>query len=68
MKKGKWISVHPTDCMTLLPVYQCSRCKYLESGYLTTEACTNCGSVNTVDKIAIKEMSILSNYFEQADK
>lgn len=68
MKKGKWISVHPMDCMTLLPVYQCSRCKYLESGYLTTEACANCGSANTVDKIAIKEMSILSNYFEQADK
>jgi len=68
MKKGKWISVTPTDCMTLLPVYQCSKCKYLESGYLTTEVCTNCGSINTVDKTKDIEISILSNYFEQADK
>lgn len=50
MKKGKWICVHPTDCFTPLPVYQCSECEYLESGYLTTEACFNCGSLNTVDK------------------
>lgn len=68
MNKGKWIIVHPTDCFTMVPVYQCSNCKYLESGYLTTEACTNCGSVNTVDKTDYKEIAILTNFFEQIEK
>ena len=67
MKKGKWIIVHSTDCMTMVPVYQCSKCKHLESGYLTTEACTNCGSVNEVDKTDCRELTILSNFFKQTD-
>lgn len=67
VRKGKWIAVNPTDCMTLLPIYECSKCKYIQSGYLTTEICNNCGSVNTVDPTKDKEMAIFSKYFEQAE-
>lgn len=67
MKKGKWICVHPTDCFTLLPVYECSECKHIESGYLTTEACTNCGSLNTVSKTDYKEMALFLSNSEQKE-
>lgn len=68
IRKGKWIIVHPTDCFTLVPVYQCSECNHIESGYLTTEACTKCGSINTIDKIDWREISLFASNFEQADK
>lgn len=38
--------VHPTDVMTLLPVYQCSVCKNLVSGYYPDTKCVHCGSKN----------------------
>lgn len=52
MKNGEWIIVHPTDCMTMLPVYQCSICKELTSGF-APKRCFNCESINTIspDKI-----------------
>lgn len=67
IRKGKWIAISPTDCMTLVPVYECSKCKSIQSGYLTTEICNNCGSVNKVYPTKGKEMAILSKYFEQID-
>ena len=67
MKKGKWIIVHPTDCFTLIPIYQCSECEYLESGYLTTEACVNCGSANTVDKTDYRELTLFASNLEQQE-
>lgn len=67
VRKGKWIAVSPTDCMTLVPVYQCSKCKSIQSGYLTTETCSSCGSVNTVDPTKDVEMAIFSKYFEQIE-
>lgn len=48
--EGKWITVHPTDCYTLVPVYQCSNCGKLVSGYEPARICTHCGSDNEIDK------------------
>ena len=42
---GEWITVRPLDCMTLVPVMQCSICGNLESGYLTDEDCNCCGVI-----------------------
>jgi Zn finger protein HypA/HybF involved in hydrogenase expression len=65
IRKGKWIPAEITGCMTLVPIFQCSRCKYIQSGYLTTEACTNCGSINTVDKTKDVEIEAISKFLEQ---
>ena len=67
IRKGKWIPAEITGCMTLVPIFQCSRCRHIQSGYLTTEACTNCGSVNTVDKTKDVEINAISKFFEQLD-
>jgi hypothetical protein len=67
IRKGKWIPTEITGCMTLVPIFQCSRCKYIQSGYLTTEACNNCGSVNTVDKTKDVELDAISKFFEQKE-
>lgn len=64
-KKGKWLPIEIDGCMTLVPIFQCSRCKYIQSGYLTTEACNNCGSVNTVDKTKDVEIEAISKFLEQ---
>lgn len=60
-KTGKWTIVHPTDIMTLVPVWQCSNCKGLVSGYTTDKNCIHCGSenkkaVNKKIKLAISEL------------
>lgn len=47
-KKGEWLPVCPTDCMTMLPVYQCSKCGELTSGYDPDPICLKCESYNTV--------------------
>ena len=49
IKTGEWIIIHPTDCFTLLPVWECSICEYVESGY-TPKYCSRCGSINTIAK------------------
>lgn len=50
MKKyGEWILIHPTDCFTMFPVYECSICDYIESGY-TPRCCPHCGARNTIAK------------------
>ena len=64
IRKGRWIPAEITGCMTLVPIFQCSRCKYIQSGYLTTEACNNCGSINTVDATKPTDIAVLANFFE----
>ena len=66
-RKGKWLPIEMAGCMTLVPIFQCSRCKYILSGYPTTEACTNCGSINTVDKTKDVEIEAISKFLEQLD-
>lgn len=61
-KNGEWIIVHPTDVMTMLPVYQCSLCKGLVDGYDPDKICLHCGSenkkaVNKYIKLAIGELN-----------
>ena len=46
---GEWIIVHPTDCFTLLPVYECSVCKNTCDGYDPDPICYYCGSKNKVN-------------------
>ena len=46
---GEWIIVHPTDCFTLLPVYECSECKETCSGYEPDPVCFYCGSKNKIN-------------------
>ena len=55
-KKGEWVIVHPTDCMTMLPVYQCSNCGKLTSGYDPEPICIECESYNV--KAINKSISI----------
>lgn len=60
-KTGEWVIVHPTDVMTMVPVWQCSCCKGLVSGYTTDKNCIHCGSenkeaVNKKVKLAISEL------------
>jgi hypothetical protein len=64
-RKGKWLPTEIAGCMTLVPIFQCSKCRHIQSGYLTTEACTNCGSVNTVDKTKNVEIDAISKILEQ---
>lgn len=45
-KKGEWIIVHPVDVFTMVPVWQCSNCKGLVSGYTPDKNCNNCDSEN----------------------
>ena len=49
-REGKWIIVHPTDCFTMVPVYQCSNCGRLTSGYEPDRICTHCHSDNEIDR------------------
>lgn len=65
--KGKWRIVHPTDCFTMLPVYECSRCKYLNNGYDPGVICPKCGSKNSEDNKKSVTRTILDNVFEQND-
>ncbi|MBQ2396253.1 MAG: hypothetical protein II304_04310 [Bacteroidales bacterium] len=46
---GKWIAVNPTDCFTAVPIYQCSACKDIYSGYEPDLICIKCGSRNKID-------------------
>ena len=46
---GEWIIVHPTDCFTMLPVYECSICKKICNGYEPDPVCFYCGSKNKVN-------------------
>lgn len=62
-KKGKWYIVHPTDCFTALPVYQCSNCKKLTDGYYPDKECSNCGCINEVDKHKSVTMPIMEKLF-----
>lgn len=48
-KRGKWTIVHPTDVMTLVPVWQCSNCCGVVDGYDPDEICPHCGSENKQD-------------------
>ena len=65
IRKGKWLPVEIEGCMTLVPIYQCSKCSYDQSGYLTTETCNNCGSVNTVDPTKEVNIASIEKFFEQ---
>lgn len=47
--KGEWILVKPTDCSTMLPIYECSKCKKSYHGYQPESICKNCGSNNRVN-------------------
>lgn len=47
--KGEWILVEPTDCFTMLPIYECSKCKKTCYGYLLESICKNCGSKNKIN-------------------
>ena len=60
-KCGEWIIVHPTDVFTMVPVWQCSSCKQLTSGYTPDKICPNCESknkeaVNKHVELAISEL------------
>lgn len=57
-KSGEWIIVHPTDCFTMLPVYECSICKNLCSGYDPDPICIYCGSENKVNNKTYIEKAI----------
>ena len=46
---GEWIIVHPTDCFTMFPVYECSVCKNLCHGDDPDLVCIYCGANNTVN-------------------
>lgn len=63
-KCGEWITVHPLDCMTLVPVMQCSICGNLESGYLTDEDCNYCGAHNKLSKTSSVELNIIKEALE----
>lgn len=62
---GKWIIVEPTDCFTAVPVYQCSRCKKLTSGYEPDSVCVYCGSIN---KVANHEFVALALFEDTEDE
>lgn len=47
--KGEWILVVPTNCFTLFPVYECSKCKKNYHGYEPEPFCGNCGSKNKLN-------------------
>lgn len=47
--KGEWISVNPTDCFSIQPIYKCSRCKKNSSGYMLESICEYCGSKNKLN-------------------
>ena len=46
---GEWIIVKPIDYFTGVPVYECSICKNLSSGYNPGNFCIYCNSKNTVN-------------------
>lgn len=47
--KGEWILVVPTDCFSMLPIYECSKCKKTYHGYDQESICKHCGSKNKVN-------------------
>ena len=58
-KKGEWIIVHSDDIFTLVPVFQCSVCKKLTSGYITSDdICPHCEAQNKVAPNKCVELSI----------
>lgn len=63
-KCGEWITVHPLDCMTAVPVMQCSICGNLESGYLIDEDCNHCGAHNKLNETLFVELNILQDVIE----
>ena len=63
MKKGKWIIVHPTDCFTMVPVWQCSVCKKLTSGYTPDKMCIYCDSNNKEDNSTFVELAIFGKEY-----
>ena len=44
---GEWIIVRPVDYFTMLPLYECSTCGLMSSGY--DPVCQHCGSNNKVN-------------------
>lgn len=59
---GEWIIVHPTDCFTMLPVYECSVCKNLCHGYEPDPICPDCGSKNKVNTKKFIEKPLFEEY------
>ena len=62
-KVGEWIIVHPIDCFTMVPVYQCSVCGKLTSGYDPDPKCLDCGAVNKVAKNKSVELEIFGKEY-----
>lgn len=58
--KGEWILVRPTDCSSILPIYECSKCKKTCSGYLLESICKNCGSRNKLNPKKYIDKDILT--------
>lgn len=58
--KGEWILVRPTDCCTMLPIYECSKCKKSSYGYLLESICKNCGSRNKLNPKKYIDKAILT--------
>ena len=58
-KQGEWITVHPLDCVTMVPVSQCSVCGKLVSGYPVECVCDYCESNNVPSKDKHVEMNII---------
>lgn len=59
---GEWIIIHPEDCFTLLPVYECSVCKKITDGYDPDPICIYCGSNNKVNTKKFISKSIISEF------
>lgn len=62
--KGEWILVNPTDCFSIQPIYECSKCKQNSFGYLLESVCENCGSFNKVNPKKCIDKAI----FEEAEE
>lgn len=62
MKIGEWVIVEPTDCMTMLPIYECSLCYYLRSGYDPDPVCPNCGSLNMINTKKCIKWPVLTDF------
>ena len=62
-RKGQWILVRPTDCFTMVPVYQCSICNKLTSGYEPQHICMNCGADNQIAPNQYIERAIFNETF-----
>lgn len=65
--KGEWILVNPTDCFSIQPIYECSKCKQNISGYLLESICKNCGSSNKLNPKKCIDKAILTEVKENVD-